>query len=255
MEEELYKIYLKSNTVVNEGSLSTKKSNNLFDEFISECQKTFDKPAHTMLELRNRHNKKIKGDKFEVFCVYYLYDIYGLDNVWRLEDVPEEVLTKLGMKRRDMGIDIIGEKGNKYFAIQCKYKKYSEKKTVLTWKELSTFYALCLKTGPWEKYIVMTNCDYTRQAVRTEKDLIICKKQFQNISKEQWLKMCNVEGKKLNEPILEIPKENIYENEYLNKEDIKEEFMGTTIKKENPKSQEELRKLRLAYYEKKLNII
>ena len=166
-----------------------------------------------------RHNKKIKGDKFEVFCVYYLYDIYGMDNVWRLEDVPEEVLTKLGMKRRDMGIDIIGEKGNKYYAIQCKYKKYSDKKTVLTWKELSTFYALCLKTGPWEKYIVMTNCDYTRQAVRTEKDLIICKKQFQKITKEKWLKMCNVEGKKLNEPIIEAPKEDVCENEYLNKED------------------------------------
>ncbi len=229
MEKELYNIYLRN-------------PNNLFDEFINECQNTFDKPAHTMLELRNRHNKKIKGDKFEVFCVYYLYEIYGLNNVWRLEDVPDDVLIKLGMKRRDMGIDIIGEKDNKYYAIQCKYKKYTEKKTVLTWKELSTFYALCLKTGPWEKYIVMTNCDYTRQAVRTEKDLIICKKQFQKTTKDQWLKMCNVEGKKLNEP-------EINENIYLNKEDIKENKVE--IKLEKPKTLEELRKIRVEYYNKK----
>ena len=67
------------------------------------------------------------------------------------------------------------------------YKKYRDRKNVLTWKELSTFYALCLKTGPWERYVVMTNCDYTRQAVKTEKDLIICKKKLQGITKEEWL--------------------------------------------------------------------
>ena len=138
------------------------------------------------------------------------------------------------MKRRDMGIDIIGEKGGKYYAIQCKYKKYTEKRNILTWKELSTFYALCLKTGPWEKYVVMTNCDYTRQAVKTEKDIIICKKSLQGITKEEWLKMCNVEGKTLKEDV---------------KEEKKEEYKYVI-----PKTPEELRKLRLAYYDKK-NII
>ena len=224
MEDELYKIFLKSPP-------------NLFDEFISECQQTLDKPATTMLELRNRANKKIKGDKFEVFCVYYLYEVYGLENVWRLEDVPEQVLLNLGMKRRDMGIDIIGEKGGKYYAIQCKYKKYRDKKNVLTWKELSTFYALCLKTGPWERYVVMTNCDYTRQAVKTEKDLIICKKRLQGITKEEWLRMCNVEGHQIKE-----------EEKAPQKEEEK------VIIKAKPKTIEELRKLRLAYYDKN-NII
>ena len=113
MESELYNIFLKAPA-------------NLFDEFISECQKTFDKPAQTMLELRNRANKKIKGDKFEVFCVYYLFEVLGLENVWRLEDVPDEVLLKLNMKRRDMGIDIIGEKNGNYYAenyekVKCPY--------------------------------------------------------------------------------------------------------------------------------------
>jgi len=213
MESELYNIFLKAPA-------------NLFDEFISECQKTFDKPAQTMLELRNRANKKIKGDKFEVFCVYYLFEVLGLENVWRLEDVPDEVLLKLNMKRRDMGIDIIGEKNGNYYAIQCKYKKYRDRKTVLTWKELSTFYALCLKTGPWERYIVMTNADYTRQAVKTEKDLIFCKRHLQKISKDDWLKMCNVQGHKIedNKPV------------------------------ENKITPEELRQKRLAFYDKKIDL-
>jgi hypothetical protein len=235
MEEELYNIFLKSPP-------------NLFDEFVNECQKTFDKPAHTMLELRNRTNKKLKGDKFEVFCLHYLYEIYELDNVWRLEDVPDSVLLILGMKRRDMGIDIIGEKGGKYYAIQCKYKKYKERKNVLTWKELSTFYALCLKTGPWEKYIVMTNCDYTRQAVKTEKDLIICKKKFQSITKSEWLRMCNKEGNQIKEEEKAPQKE---EEKAPQKEEEKKVILNTNSR---PKNIEELRKLRLEYYDKR-NII
>ena len=75
-----------------------------------------------------------------------------------------------------MGIDIIVENDGIFQAIQCKYKKHTGyKKNILTWKILSTFYALCLRTGPWDKYIVMTNCEYTlRQGKKTPKDFSIC---------------------------------------------------------------------------------
>ena len=50
------------------------------------------------------------------------------------------------------------------------------KKNVLSWKQLSTFYALC---RPFDKYIIMTNCDYVRhQGVKTNKDLSICLKHY-----------------------------------------------------------------------------
>jgi hypothetical protein len=101
-----------------------------------------------------------------------------------------------------MGIDIIVSTNNEYYAVQCKYKKHSNRsKNVLSWNSLSTFYAMCLRTGPWAKYIVMTNCDYTRnQGKKTDKDLSICLKSFQGISKENWLKMCKVQGNILEEP-------------------------------------------------------
>ena len=82
-----------------------------------------------------------------------------------------------------MGIDIICENNNIFTAVQCKYKKHTghKKYNVLSWKVLSTFYALCLKTGPFEKYIVMTNCNYVRHAVKqNEKDLSICLKPSQS---------------------------------------------------------------------------
>ena len=175
---------------------------NLFDEFLVECQKHYEAPAHTFVEMRTRDNKKVRGDIFEDFCVLYLKHVRGYDNVWRLEDVPDDVLGGLGLKRPDMGIDIIAERRGKYAAVQCKYKKHTgyRSKTIVTWKQLSTFYALVLRTGPWEKYIVMTNCDYVRHmGKKTDKDLSICLRRFRQMTKEQWTSMCGLEGHKVAE--------------------------------------------------------
>ena len=134
LQELLYKIFLQSPP-------------NLFDRFITECQNYYEKPAHTLLEIKQRDNKKIKGDIFEEFSVLYLKYITKYNNVWLLKDVPEDILIKLNMKRQDMGIDLIAEHNGVFHAIQCKYKKgCTIKKNVLSWKQLSTFYALCMRT-------------------------------------------------------------------------------------------------------------
>lgn len=181
MEQVLHRIFLRSPP-------------NLFDEFMVECQKWYDEPAHSFVEMRTRDNKKIRGDIFEEFCVLYLRHVRKFENVWRLEDVPAEVLEKLSLKRPDVGIDIIAESAGKYYAVQCKYKKHtSTKKNIVTWKALSTFYALVLRTGPWEKYIVMTNCEYCRHmGKKTSKDVSLCLKSLRSITKDQWVSMCGL---------------------------------------------------------------
>jgi hypothetical protein len=68
----------------------------------------------------------------------------------------------------------------------------------VTWSQLSTFYALVLRTGPWETYIVMTNCDYVRHmGKKTSKDLSLCLKTLQKITSDQWTRMCGLEGHRL----------------------------------------------------------
>jgi len=173
----LHEIFLKSPT-------------NRFDTFIEECKRWYSKPAHSLTELRSRDNKKIRGDIFEEFCVLFL-KMKGYKQVWRLQDVPEEILTKLSLKRRDMGIDIICEKDGGYSAVQCKYKSPSGKRMGITWKTLSTFYAYAMRSGPWDKYIVMTNCHYTSRVGKSEKDLSICLNSFQAINTEEWFSMCS----------------------------------------------------------------
>jgi len=207
---------------------------NLFDEFVLECQKWYSLPAHSLTEMRKRDNKKIRGDIFEEFCVLYLLHVKNYEKVWRLPDVPDEILLKLNMKRRDMGIDIICENAGLYTAVQCKYKKHtSSRKHSVSWKELSTFYALCLRTQiPWDKYIVMTNCEYiTHMGKKTEKDQSICIGTFRNISKEEWIKMCGLSGNSMSNDLdVQEPEQNI-------------NIVST--------EKEKLRALRLAYFDSK----
>lgn len=221
---------------------------NLFDQFIIECQKYYEKPAHSLLEIKQRDNKKFKGDIFEEFCLLYLKYIKNFNNVWLLKNVPQNILIILNMKRQDMGIDIIIEHNNIYKAVQCKYKKnYPFKKNILSWKQLSTFYALCLKTGPFDKYIVMTNCDYTRhQGIKNEKDLSICLKTFQNINTENWFKMCNIKTNKIFNNDHNLNNINIDQNNT----NIDHNNINIDQNNINTNEKEILRNLRLKYFSK-----
>ena len=175
---------------------SYEKNDCIFDLVIKDIETWYDRPAHDLVQMRLKESKKEKGDHFELLCKLYLQnnDKFDFQNVWLLSEVPSEILQKLSMKRKDFGIDLICQtKSDKFIAVQAKYRKIGRKKSnVVTWKMLSTFYALCLKTGPWEKYIVITNADYvTHMGKKTKKDQSICIGTWKKIKKETWLKMSN----------------------------------------------------------------
>jgi hypothetical protein len=123
------------------------------------------------------------------------------------------------------------------------------RQNILSWKALSTFYALCLRSGPWDKYIVMTNCVYTRhQGKKTTQDVSYCLKTLQNITKDEWLRMCNVHGAKLGteevkekNTVIEIPIKTHIEIPIK----TKTKTNGKLIVIPSP---EELRNLRNSYY-------
>jgi tetrahydromethanopterin S-methyltransferase subunit G len=88
-----------------------------------------------------------------------------------------------------VGID----NNDKYYAIQSKFRKRNKyRKTTVSWKELSTFYALCERTGPYDKYIVFTTADYVnRIGKKTEKDITIGYNKLLKLIHFDWLKLCN----------------------------------------------------------------
>ena len=168
-------------------------SENMFDEFIKQATSFYEMPAHTLQEMRARQNTKARGDIFEEFCAIYLKHVCGYENVWLLADVPDATLAQLSMKRKDMGIDLVVEDKGAFYAVQCKYKKFTGKPTCVSWQALSTFYALCMRTGPWKKYIVMTNCNYVRhQGKKTQADISICLNSFRGITHDEWAAMASV---------------------------------------------------------------
>lgn len=124
----------------------TLKSNHYFETFVK-----------SMSQGNNAHNiSQVKcqtitiGTCWEEFCKEYAVHILNWE-VWTLKDCP--YLEELKMKRRDVGIDLIARDQNQNFiAIQCKFRKNFQR---LSWRDLSTFDALCMRTGPWFKHVVM----------------------------------------------------------------------------------------------------
>lgn len=234
---------------------------NPFDEFIKFASDYYDKPVSSISELRVKRCTKFKGDIFEVFALLYLKHVYGLEQVWLLKETPEEVLSHLNLKRHDMGVDLIGFHNNNHFAIQAKYRTKPKNKTTygVSWKDLSTFYALVNRTGPFYKHIVITNANFVRHVGgRSPKDLSICYGTLKNISLEQMRKMANFSpGQSLNwsessssssnSNVINVPNGPIIRIVPLN---------ITTKIEEKPKSELELlRERRLAYLEKNNNKI
>jgi superfamily II DNA or RNA helicase/effector-binding domain-containing protein len=85
-----------------------------------------------------------KGTLFEEFT-YYLFKLHPnyqqfTTNIWLYNDIPQSIKISLGLPSKDMGIDLLVESNNEFYAIQCKYRKNRD--IVILWKELATFYGL-----------------------------------------------------------------------------------------------------------------
>ena len=173
-------------------------SNISFENFSKYCHDIKDTPSYTITQLKQKNTKMI-GDIFEMFCKLYLLHIGNYQNVWLYNDVPYQIKQKLNLTNNDMGIDIIAQKDikdDKYIAVQCKFRnrnKNNYRKNAITWKDLSTFYALVSRTGPYQKYIIMTNADYIRRIGKkqpTEK--VIAYQTFNNMKLNNWLQLSKI---------------------------------------------------------------
>lgn len=165
---------------------------NMIDELINICESYYNKPVHNLHDLKKR-NTKLKGDIFESFCYRYMKSCYNLQEVWFFSKIPDDIRTKLHLGKNDMGIDFVGlDNNNNYYAIQAKYRKRKNRKTGITWKQLSTFYALSLKTGPYIKHIVFTNADYARHiGKKTNKDVTINYNKLNKLDHFKWIEIAS----------------------------------------------------------------
>jgi len=107
--------------------------------------------------------------------------------------VPESLRKELALRRADFGIDIVARKDGKYHAVQCKYRERQ-----LGWSELSTFEALCQRTGPWQLHWVMTTAPSVRRIGRRgPKDKSYCIGSWRGLSDAFWLEVAQLQGQTL----------------------------------------------------------
>ena len=188
--------------LIDEISRNIKKNVAMEEAILRICNSYYENPVHNMQDMKLR-NKKIKGDIFEYFTQLYLLHIYKLKNVWLLKDLPEDIREKLKLTKKDYGIDLIGQDDEgRFYAVQAKFKKRDVKSRVaVTWKQLSTFYALCARTGPYHKFIVCTTGDYVmRMGKKTWKDVTINYNNIKKITHFQWLDICKCEKTEIEKP-------------------------------------------------------
>ncbi len=188
-------------------------SDNSAIKIINICEDFYNKPVNNLQDMKNR-NLKSKGDIFEYFCQLYMQKCYKLKDVWLLKEVPENIRKELNLSIQDFGIDLIGvDYNDRYYAIQAKYRKNkTNKKICVTWKQLSTFYALCSRTGPFYKHIVFTTANYVRRIGKKDnKDITIGYGKLSKINHFDWINMSG-----------EVEKEIINTKNKLSLEELRE---------------------------------
>ena len=136
--------------------------------------------ARTIGECRRVNQRR--GLLWELLCVEYLRHV-GYSSVSRFEDVDSALKSSLGLRDRDMGIDIICQKNDGFVAVQRKFRT----KRSVTWTEIATFEALCARSGPWMEHIVMTNCHFVKREGKSERDVTFTHKSFQKLGRHEWL--------------------------------------------------------------------
>ncbi len=207
----LIKIYIKKHISSNA---------NIFDCIMNEIESISTSKAHNIIELRKKINKKLKGDLFEAFCYIYLKEILKHDEVWLYNNIPDNIKTQLNLPATDFGIDIVSKKANDYYAIQCKYKKPSDKFQLISWRSLSTFYAIVNKTGPWLEHITMTNVNGCKLIGKREaKDKSYCINSFRNITFIEWFNIISetINQNQIPEPNLDIDDLRLKRLQYFSK--------------------------------------
>lgn len=142
--------------------------------------------SHATRTMQDMKLKRARiGRAWEEFCCEFL-KIRGYETVYLLEECSDDLLSELGLRRRDVGIDILAKRQgeDEWTAVQCKFRARGS----VTWTQLATFWALCARSGPWSRQLVMTNAEHVRREGHSQNtDVTMAKGTFSSIKRHEWL--------------------------------------------------------------------
>lgn len=162
---------------------------------------------------------KQKGDLFEELTKYIFkyhsdYKLFTKE-VWLLNEVPLNILHKLNMPIKDMGIDlIISDKDNNFYAIQCKFRTNVDE--VISWAELATFYGLGFGVAKGFKngFYVTNTLEINELAHKSDKVIPLYGDFFVNLSTDFFAELKSILISSIKfVPIIPIPR--YYQNKMI----------------------------------------
>ena len=199
---------VKMDRVLDDVLMRVQSAPSVWDAFQAEVAAYHSRPAGTLAQIRSRDDKKRHGDLWELFCVRYILQHWtDVRAAWLFNDIPAAVRATLSLGCTDMGIDIVAvDVRGSYWAVQCKWRAPDAKKrTYISWAQLSTFYALAARTGPYAKHLVLTNAAGARHVgARQAEDETVASDRFAQLPRDAWVNMIRT----LNLPIPQ-PRHNI----------------------------------------------
>lgn len=125
-------------------------------------------------DLTGNYTNKQKGDFFEIITKYiFLFHPFYKNitkHIWLYNEIPYDLFKKLNIPQKDKGIDLVLLTNEyKYYAIQSKFR--NNKKTLINWKDLSTFVGLTF--GVSEKF---QGAFYVTNTIIINEELLKCKR-------------------------------------------------------------------------------
>lgn len=164
----------------------------IFDLVVADIISYHNRPVRNISDLKQKEDKHLKGQSWELFCQAWLQAQHKYQNVWLLSEVPIEIRQSLRLSKLDCGIDLVVQTQAGFISVQCKLR---EKGKLLPWKSVDSFVGLTLLTGPWQGGIIMTNlAGIGRKQVPVEGKFKCCGyKTFAKTSREVWIRMAQAQ--------------------------------------------------------------
>jgi hypothetical protein len=142
-------------------TLANKQSTN-FNRLINECTVTVQKTGNVHSFAKPTTTQC--GTTFELICALFLEKVYPGCIVHHITELSQELQTILGIRSKDVGIDLIMTWEDKVYPVQCKLRSPTWnpvlKRTcaVLLARELRTFFKAC-NNPMFSMPIVCTSAD------------------------------------------------------------------------------------------------
>ena len=161
---------------------------NVADQVMDEIARRYGVRGNTLSGRPTQRPEIPAKHLFNAFCQLYLHHVLQLNHIWLIDNLPEDLLLELKIRRGD-GVDVVArDVYGRFNAISCIFK---EDTNVVTPMELIRFSNACSSYQQWNKIILFTNAGVVRRSLHKLGIMLVGTRDFQHITEDEWTDMAD----------------------------------------------------------------